>query len=153
MGTDRGKILEEFLEVVSRSDVARLEEYLAPDYVEVYPQSGERVVGVANLRAIIEHYPGGLAPGYLDADHARIIGAEEEYVLGPSLSVVHVAGSGDTWTVVALGRWPDGSLWHTVAVAEFRGDRIRRITEYFAPELPAPEWRSEWVQRLESDEH
>lgn len=148
MGRDRREILEGYLEVLNQGDTGRLEEYLTADYVEEYPQSGERVVGIPNLRALIEQYPGGLAPGRIDTGHARIVGEDEAYVLGPSLSVVHVAGSGDTWTGVAVGGWPDGSRWHVVLLAEFRGDRIRKITEYFAPELPAPEWRARWVERL-----
>ena len=56
-------------------------------------------------------------------------------------------GTGDQYTGVTRIRYPDGSTWHVVAVLEFRGDRIARNTEYFAPVFEAPAWRAAWVER------
>jgi hypothetical protein len=36
--------------------------------------------------------------------------------------------------------------WYIVSVIEFDGPRIARMTDYFGPKFPAPEWRREWVQ-------
>ena len=42
-------------------DFAALSMLRHPDFVEEWPQSGERIRGHANYQAIHEHYPGGLA--------------------------------------------------------------------------------------------
>ena len=149
MARSRREILEGYLDIMNARELGRMEEFLAPDYVEEYPQSGERVVGIENLRRLVDEYPGGLEAGRFDRAHARVVGEDEAYVVGPSYTVTHVQGSGDTWTAVALARYPDGSRWHMVMLAEFRGDRIARMTEYYAPELPAPEWRAALVERTE----
>lgn len=149
MARTRREILEAYIDVMNRQAFDRADELLTPDYVEVYPQSGERVVGIDNLRAIVEHYPGGLEPGRIDVAHARLVGEDEQYVLGPSFSVIHLSGSSDTWVATALVRYPDGSRWHAVMFVEFRGDRIASMRHYYAPELPAPEWRAQWVERIE----
>ena len=151
MGRSRREILEEGLEVMNRHDIERLRELVTPDYVEEYPQSGERVVGPDNLLAMMENYPGGLRPRRFDVPNARLVGEDEQYLVGPSSTVLHMTGSGDTWTAVTRVRYPDG-MWHVVMFVEFRGDRIARMTDYFAPEFPAPEWRAQWVERIKDRE-
>ncbi|HYM84079.1 MAG TPA: nuclear transport factor 2 family protein [Candidatus Dormibacteraeota bacterium] len=153
MARSRREILEGYLDVMNGQHLDRAEEFLTPDYVEEWPQSGERVVGLENMRAIVRNYPGGFDAGRFDREHARVVGEDEEYVVGPSFSIIHLGGSGDTWTAVSLVRYPDGSRWHAVLLAEFRGDKIARITSYFAPELPAPEWRAGWVEPIRHAEH
>jgi ketosteroid isomerase-like protein len=149
MGRSRREILEGAFDAINRLDVARMREFLTDDYIEEYPQSGERVVGLDNLRAIVENYPGGLRAGRM-VGRRYFVGDDEQYVMGPSMTVVHLAGSGDTAAATAVARYPDGSRWYVAIFMEFRGDRIARMTDYFAPELPAPEWRAEWVERIES---
>ncbi len=42
-------------------------------------------------------------------------------------------------------RYPDGSDWYTVSVYSFLDGRISKQVVYFAPVMPAPEWRAQWV--------
>jgi ketosteroid isomerase-like protein len=149
MGRSRREILEGAFDAIDRNDIERMREFLTDDYVEEYPQSGERVVGLENLRSIVENYPGGLEAGRM-VGQPDIVGEDERYVMGPSMSVIHLAGSGDVWSGTAIARYPDGSRWYMAVFVEFRGDRIAKMTDYFAPELPAPEWRAQWVERIES---
>ena len=143
----RGRV-EAFLRALSEQDFERIRTLVHDDYVEEYPQSGERMRGIANLLAIMRNYPdGGLRPGDIDVGTAQILGEEDDWVVGPSLAVVHVSGTGDQYTGVTRIRYPDGSLWHVVAILDFRGDRIARSTEYFAPVFEAPAWRAPWVER------
>jgi hypothetical protein len=145
----RGRV-EAFLQALSEQDFERIRSLVHEDYYEEYPQSGERVRGPSNLISIMRSYPGGgLEPGFVEAASARILGQEEEWVVGPSLAVVHVSGTGDQYTGVTRIHYPDGSTWYVVAVLEFRGDRIARNTEYFAPLFEAPDWRAQWVERYE----
>jgi limonene-1,2-epoxide hydrolase len=147
-GTGRRGRVEAFLRALAEQDFERIRSLVHDDYVEEYPQSGERIRGAANLIEILRNYPGGgLQPGDIDLAGARIIGEDEQWVAGPGFGVVHVAGTGDEFTGTTRIRYPDGTTWLVVAVLEFRGDRIARNTEYFAPVFEAPAWRAPWVER------
>ncbi len=148
--TGRRARVEAFLRALNEQDFDRIRTLVHDDYVEEYPQSGERVRGATNLMAILRNYPGGgIHPGNIDVAGARVLGEDDAWVVGPSFSIVHVSGTGDQYTGVARIHYPDGSTWHVVAVLEFRGDRIARNTEYYAPLFEAPAWRSAWVERYD----
>ena len=57
--TSARSVFEAYINAANARDVAALEGLVHPAFEDVYPQSGERTRGFANLRAIIEHYPGG----------------------------------------------------------------------------------------------
>lgn len=126
MARSRREILEGYLDVMNAHEVGRMEEFLASDYVEEYPQSGERVVGIENLRRLVDAYPGGLEAGRFDLAHARVLGEDEEYVVGPSFTVTHLQGSGDTGPPspsLATRTAPDGtwSCWPSSGAIGSRG--------------------------------
>ena len=50
--------LERFFEAFERQDLDAFAELFHDDYVEEYPQSGERIRGKENARAVNENYPG-----------------------------------------------------------------------------------------------
>ena len=58
-----------------------------------WPQTGERVVGRANDRAIMDNWPGGLP---VTDRHVNITGTEDRWVVTPAFTVQRVAGSGDS---------------------------------------------------------
>jgi ketosteroid isomerase-like protein len=79
--------LIDFFDRMSRRDLDGLLALIHPDFVEEYPQSGERVRGPANLRAILENYPGGLGEAVAEpAYHGR----DEDWVITPAFTVVRV---------------------------------------------------------------
>ena len=51
---------EAILDALNQRDLDALDALIHPDFEDVYPQSGERVRGIANLKAIITNYPGVL---------------------------------------------------------------------------------------------
>jgi len=90
-----------------------------------YPQSGERILGQANLQALRSHHPGK-----------------------PSgFSIRRMLGRGDLWiteyTIVYKGQSA-----FTVSIMEFRNGKVVHETQYFADPFEAPAWRSQWVQRI-----
>lgn len=113
------------------------------DFVEEWPQSGERIRGHANNRAIHERYPGGLPRPSIE----RLSGTPETWAVSPSFTLVHLTGAGSSFTVEGGLRYPDGSAYKMVAILELAGGKISRQRTYFAALLEAPEWRSEWVER------
>jgi ketosteroid isomerase-like protein len=109
------------------------------DAVLEYPQSGERFVGIQNIRAQFENYPGGLTPGTTDLQ--EIVGGTT-YALTPNYTVIAVEGSGDSRAAVVRVRYPDQSQWFAINLCELRDGKITRSRTFFAQDFDAPEWRA-----------
>lgn len=120
----RGEAITCFFAAVQSGDSAALEELLTPDAITRWPQSGERITGAMSCIRVYENYPGG----------------------PPSFRVQRISGAGDVWVAELLADYGE-ERWYVVSVLEFEGPRIARMTDYFGPSLPAPEWRQEWVER------
>jgi hypothetical protein len=102
---------------------AKASELYHDDAVLEFPQSGERFRGKANIQGWRERYP------------ARLDFEPRE-----------IRGSGDFWIGEAGLRYDGANPVHVVKILEFRGDKVRRETLYFAEPFPAPEWRRPWVE-------
>jgi hypothetical protein len=100
--------------------------------------------GFANLRAILEHYPGG----FDGQGTRRIVGGEDKWVQTPMFSLLRIEGTGNVFTGVQRGHYPDGTDWFIVTIAEIRDDKIWRADTYFAQTFDPPAWRSNWVDIL-----
>lgn len=134
---DHRKLLEGFAGMFKTNDWARLGEVVAEDAVFEFPQSGERFVGIANIRGQFENYPG------LEEDSTQlqeVIGGAT-YALTPLYTVVAVDGSGDRGTSLIRVRYPDGSRWWAVNLYEVRDGKIAHARAFFAPEFEPPDWR------------
>ncbi len=115
-------------EVENRATIERyLEAFQSKDMtilaVQEWPQSGERIVGKRNIRAINENYPGL-----------------------PAATTRRISGSGDVWTIETTLDY-GGEVYNAVSVLEFRDGKVTRQTDYFASPFPPPEWRAQWVER------
>jgi len=108
-------------------DEAAEHEIYHDDAVCEYPQSGEVILGRANLQALRSHHPGG-----------------------PSgFEVRRIVGEGDLWVteyVIAYG----SKHAHTVSIMEFRDGKVSRETQYFADPFDAPAWRAQWVEQRDA---
>ena len=90
-----------------------------------YPQSGERIVGRVNLQALRSHHPGK-----------------------PSgFNVRRILGKGDLWITEYIITY-QGRPTYTVSIMEFRDGKVMHETQYFADPFEAPDWRSQWVERI-----
>jgi hypothetical protein len=120
-----------------------------PDFVEDYPQSGERIRGSRNFRSILENYPGGLE-GDADPSADRVIGGDDRWMLSPTFTMIRVSGVGDVHTAIVKLRYPDGSTWYMITLLELRDGLIAKATTFFAPLFEPPEWRKDWVEVVAS---
>jgi ketosteroid isomerase-like protein len=120
---DNRAAIDRYLKAFESKDMAILDEVYADDAVQEWPQSGEHIVGKANIRAINENYPGL-----------------------PAATTRRISGSGDLWTVETTLDY-GGEVYNAVSVLEFRDGKIARQTDYFASPFPPPQWRAQWVQR------
>jgi hypothetical protein len=145
VSTDRDarSVFEAYLRAANGRDVAALEGLFDDDFEDVYPQSGELTRGLANFRSIIEQYPGG---GYAGQGTDRLVGTEDRWALTPSFTVVRIEGTGDTFTGVTRSRYPDGTDWYIVTIAQMRNGKLWRAETYFAQTFEPPAWRAAWVE-------
>jgi ketosteroid isomerase-like protein len=143
-------VVQRFLRAVSEDDFDTQDSLLHDDYVLDYPQSGERIRGRANRRALIEGFPGRVETG-MRPSVSRIIGMDDQFVTAPfpAWNIIHLAGSGDDHQATGTIRYPDGKTWHFVALMTLREGKIWRETDYFAEPFEAPAWRSQYVERIE----
>jgi ketosteroid isomerase-like protein len=123
---DARQVVEAMWKALDAGDWEGVATYMHEDYVQEWPQSGERIVGRDNAIAINKNFPGGLPK----MNFRRIVSAG-------SLAVMEVALT-----------YADGSRYLGVSVAELRDGKVAKETDYFAQSFPAPEWRAQWVERM-----
>jgi hypothetical protein len=91
------------------------------DAVLEFPQSGERFVGVENMREWRSSYPASTA-----VEFREIRGGDDFWVAEISISY-------------------DGGPWSFgVSILEFRDDKIARESIYVAEGWEPPDWRAQW---------
>jgi hypothetical protein len=91
------------------------------DAVLEFPQSGERFVGVENLREWRSSYPASTTVEFRE-----------------------VRGRDDLWIAEISITYDEGPPNFGVSILEFRGDRIARESIYVAEGWEPPEWRARW---------
>ena len=134
---DRGvPNLEEMDEQQAQRFLAELFSRLSPDeeyelrhedYVMEMPQSGERIRGRENMRAFQEAYPDP-----------------------PSIRLRRVLVRDGLWVAEGFNDYGGGQVFAIVAIIELRDGKMWRDTRYYAEPFEAPEWRAQWVERLET---
>jgi ketosteroid isomerase-like protein len=100
--------------------------YLHEDFVQEWPQSGERIIGRDNAIAINQNFPGGL----------------------PTMRFRRTLAGADLAVLELELAYADGSRYLGVSVIELRDGKVAKETDYFAQPFPAPQWRAQWVQRM-----
>ena len=99
--------------------------YLHDDFVQEWPQSGERIVGRDNALAIERNFPGGL----------------------PTMRFRRTLAAGDLAVLEVELTYADGDRYLGVSVIELRDGKVVRETDYYAQPFQAPAWRARWVER------
>ena len=115
-----------------------------PAWTMDWPQSGERVRGTANGRAIMENWPAGRPSGLT----FQVVGSEDRWVVTAFNTIQRVVGSGDFWWAEGTSAYPDGSTWFIAALLQLKGGKVYHQTWYFGPPFDAPAWRAAWVERI-----
>jgi len=138
------EIVHRYVAAVSAHDDDTLGALRDPDWMVEWPQSGERVRGHANDRAIMRNWPGGPP----SAAEFRVIGSEDRWMVTPLNTIHRVIGSGDFWWGDGTSVYPDGSTWFITLLLQLRGGKVYRETWFFAPPIDAPAWRAAWVERM-----
>jgi limonene-1,2-epoxide hydrolase len=137
------QVVEHFVEALIARDLDRQAEVCAPDMVVEYPQSGERIRGWSNIRAVAENYPGGLPQDLA----GKVIGSEDKWVVGPSFNVLRIEGTGNIYTLIGSATYPDGKTWQLMSLVELRSGKIAKTIDVYGEPFDPPAWRSKWVER------
>ena len=140
-------VFEAFLKAMNSGDTAALGELVHRDCTETYPQSGELIRGLDNLRAEIEGHPGG----YEGKGTDRVVGSADRWVVTPSSTLVRIEGAGDTFTGVSKVHYSDGTDWYAVMIGEIRDGRMWRLQTFWGETFEAPPWRASLVERIPTE--
>ena len=139
------EIMDRYTRAVIEQDLDTQDKLRHPDYVAEWPQSGERVRGPANARAIADHWPGGLA----QTGTGKVHGSEDRWVTTPVGTLLRITGTGDVYTSLFTAVYPgDLRTWHLMAITEFRDGKVLKDTLVFGAPFEAPAWRAQWVERI-----
>ncbi len=134
MASNGHEFFTRFVSALNSRDRDTLESLFHPDFVAEIPQSGERSRGFAAFWAQVEGWPDGspVAPYLPDA---RLLGDDDRWAITPAYTVVPLTSSGK-FTLLYHSVYPDGTSWFVVGLIELRDEKLFRMENYFAPELP-----------------
>jgi hypothetical protein len=126
--------IEEIYTSGDMQDFARAQdEMAADDIVQEWPQSGERIRGKDNIRAVNMNYPAGSGTS-------------------PTAKLRRVLTPGEAWVIESVINYGDGVPVSSVSIIETNDQgKIIRQRDYFASPFEAPEWRKEWVEQMEKE--
>ncbi|HET6819451.1 MAG TPA: nuclear transport factor 2 family protein [Candidatus Limnocylindria bacterium] len=134
------QVVERYARALGEHDADAMDAVRHEDYEGRYPQSGEVVRGRAKARALEEAFSSAAeGPDTVILD--RIVGADDQFIPGPSWNIIHLSGSGDDFTMAGTITYRNGETWHAVALLTFREGKIWREVGYFAAPFERPDWR------------
>jgi hypothetical protein len=118
--------VERLIHALNTRDLDLFHAQFHEDSVLEYPQSGERIVGGDNRRAVYEAFPGL-----------------------PHVRTRRILAGGDVVVAEARLDYGDGAEWQAVFVFELRDGKIARETAYWPQPFDAAEWRAQWIERID----
>ena len=141
------ELVQAYARASVEGDLQALARLRHPDWSVDWPQTRERVRGSDAFAAIVKSYPGGRPVTKLE----RVVGTEDRFTVSPSNTIVRIVGEGQAWWGEWIQTYPDGTTWHCLDLIELRDSAIYRETVYWAPPLPAPEWRARLVEAIKDE--
>jgi ketosteroid isomerase-like protein len=123
---DGGQVAEAVWRALEARDWEAASGLLHEDFVQEWPQSGERIVGRDKAIAIEQNFPGGL----------------------PTMRFRRTLAGGDLAVLEVELTYADGDRYLGVSVLELRDGKVVKETDYYAQPFQAPEWRAHWVERM-----
>lgn len=118
--------VERLIQALNEKDLDLFDQQFHEDAVMEYPQSGERIVGGENRRAVYGAFP-----------------------QLPTVAPRRILVIGDYAVVEARLGYGDGADWRLVMLLELRDGKIAKETAYWSQPFEAAEWRAGWVERFE----
>ena len=126
MATKNEKVIERLIKCINEKKVEVMDELFHDDAEMDWPQSGERIVGAANRRAIYGAFPAL-----------------------PKITPRRMVSEGDLVVAEASLDYGGPSPYKAVFIFEFRDGKIAKETAYWSEPFEAPDWRSQWVEKAD----
>jgi hypothetical protein len=130
---DMNEMAAAFEAALQAGDFPKVQElalaYGSDDFVEEWPQSGERLSKAAAIR-IAEQYT-------------------EKTGTSPTFTYKRMLGGGDIFVIEGTIDYGDGIPVSYVGIGEVRDGKVAKMTEYFANPFEAPAWRADFVEKME----
>jgi hypothetical protein len=135
---DNAQMAKRIRELYENGDMEKFaqaqHEMSADDMVQEWPQSGERIRGLANIDAVNKNYPASTGTS-------------------PKMQLRRILEPGKAWIIEGTIDYGDGIPVSAVSIIETGTDgKIVRETDYFANPFEAPAWRKRWVEQMEPAE-
>lgn len=128
--SDNAALIQRFREVAEAGDFTPLGELMmetsTDDFVEEWPQSGERITK-QNFQRMGEAYSGATGTS-------------------PTFKLGSIRDGGDHIVVDGFIDYGNGTTAHYVGISDLSGGKISKLTEYFAAPFEAPDWRKPYVE-------
>jgi ketosteroid isomerase-like protein len=115
--------VENVIRAINERDLELMDRQFHADSEMEYPQSGERIVGGENRRAVYAAFPGL-----------------------PTITPRRMVSGGDLVVAEAALDYGDGTDYRCVFIFELRDGKITRETAYWSQPFEAAEWRARWVE-------
>ncbi len=124
MSTPNEAVVDRLVACLNDRRTEVMDELFHEDAIMDWPQSGERVRGGDNRRAVYGSFP-----------------------QLPTITPRRLVSDGDLVVLEASLDY-DGPVYLSVFVFEFRDGLIARETAYWTEPFDAPDWRASWVERF-----
>ncbi len=106
-------------------------EMAGDDFVQEYPQSGERFRGRDRIAEMNASYP-------------------SQTGTRPSAKLRRILKPGQAWIIEGTIDYGDGTPVSAISIIEMGSDgKVARQTDYFANPFEAPAWRSQYAEKME----
>ena len=127
------RVIERYREAFESGDMQEfsklVDELAADDFVDEWPQSGERIRGRDNMRQLNESYEGATGTS-------------------PKMKLRDIRNEGNLVVTEGTIDYGDGTPVSYVGIAELEDGKVKRLREYFASPFEAPEWRKKFVEQM-----
>jgi ketosteroid isomerase-like protein len=117
------EVINRLIKCINDEQIEVMDELFHEDAVMDWPQSGEKVIGAENRRAIYKSFP-------------KL----------PKITPRRMVSSGDLVVAEATLDYGEGAVYKTVFIFELVNGKIAKETAYWSEPFPAPEWRAKWVK-------
>lgn len=132
MGDDKMAMAAEFESAMRTGDLTAMvgltQKWGTDDFVQEWPQSGERLTKDASMR--------------MSESYGEMSGTS------PKFTYKRMLGGGDVFVVEGTVDYGDGVPVSYVGIGEMRDGKVSKMTEYFANPFPAPDWRAAFVEKM-----
>ena len=119
------RTVEQLFQALRERNVELFHAQFQEDSIIEFPQSGERIAGGENRRAVYRTFPG-------------------------FPSVTRIIADGDLAVVEARVDYGDATDWRAVFIYELSEGKIARATCYWTQPFEPAEGRAEWVERIDN---